>query len=65
MIERVLMKQVGLVEEKDGVDTVFAKVVDVGGDGVEDAGSGDRRRQTEGDAELAIEMRRPRVTLWQ
>jgi hypothetical protein len=37
------MKQVGLVEEKDGVDTVFAKVVDVGGDGVEDAGSGDRR----------------------
>jgi hypothetical protein len=36
MVERVLVKEVRLVEQKDGVDAVAAEVLDVGADRVED-----------------------------
>ena len=56
MVERVLVEQVGLVEEEDGVDALAAELLDVGGDGVEDGGRGGRRREAEGEAELAVEV---------
>ena len=56
MVEGVLVKQVRLIEEKDGMDAILSEILHVGGDGVEDASGGNRRRQTEGDAKLAIEV---------
>ncbi len=56
MVEGVLMKQVRLVEEKDGVESLFGKVLDLDGDGVEDGGGGGTGLQPEGQTELAIEV---------
>ncbi len=51
MLEGVLVKQVGFIEEKDGMDALL----NVTGDGIEEAASGGGGRKAEGDAELAIE----------
>jgi hypothetical protein len=56
MVERVLVKQVRLVEEEDRVDALAAEVLDVVADGVEDGRRGGGRGQAEGVAELAIEV---------
>ena len=56
MVERVLVQEVALVEEEDGVDAVAAEVLHVRRDRVEDGGGRRRRRETEGDAELAVEI---------
>ena len=40
MVEDVLVEEVGLVEEEDGVEALVAELLDVGGDGVEHAGGG-------------------------
>ena len=56
MVERVLVEEMGLVEEKDRVDAFLGQVLDHGRHGVEDRGRGRRRRQAQRDAELAIEV---------
>jgi hypothetical protein len=56
VVEGVLVKEVALVEEEDGVDAVAAEVLHVRGDRVEDGGGGGRRREAKGDAELAVEV---------
>jgi hypothetical protein len=54
--EHLLVQEVRLVEEEDGVDALLREVLDVRGDGVED-GSGRRvRREAEREAELAVEV---------
>ena len=59
MIEQVLVKQVGLVEEEDRVNAVAAEIFDVAGYGEEDGsgagGSGQAQRKTE----LTVEVPAP------
>src|SRR5581483_10249688 len=57
MVESVLVKQVGLVEQEGGMDALGSAVLDVAAELVEQAAGGDRRRrQAEREAELAIEV---------
>ena len=49
MVERVLVKEVGLVEEEYRMHAVLGEVLDQGGHGVEDAGRRRRRLQAERD----------------
>ena len=56
VVERVLVKEVRLVEEEDGVEALAAEIFDVGADGEEDGRGGGGRREAEGEAELAIEV---------
>jgi hypothetical protein len=56
VVEHVLVEQVGLVEEKDGVHALSAEIFDVRGDGEEDGGSGGGRGQAEGETELSVEI---------
>src|SRR5882724_5297179 len=56
MIEGVLMQEMRLVEEKDGVGPFAAEVLHVSGDGVEDGGGRGRGGKPEGEAELAVEI---------
>ena len=59
MVERVLVKEMRLVEEKGRVNAVAAELLDMSRYGVEDGGGGRRRRETEGEADLAIEIATP------
>src|SRR5580658_1158746 len=59
VIQGVLVKQVSLIEDEDGVDAVLAQVLDLGGDGVEQRGGGTAGGQAQGDGELAIEVAAP------
>jgi hypothetical protein len=43
VVEHVLVKQMSLVEEEDGVDTLAAEILDVRRDRKEDRGGGRRR----------------------
>jgi hypothetical protein len=54
--EHLRVEKVGLVDEEDRVDALAAEVLDVGGDGVEDAGGGGLGVEAEGEAELAVEV---------
>ena len=44
VIEGVLVEEMALVEEEDGVDAFAAELLDVRGDGVEDGGGGGAER---------------------
>ena len=46
----------GLVEEEDRVNTLAAKIFDMGGDGEKESRSCGGRREPQGEAELAIEI---------
>nr|WP_323379136.1 hypothetical protein [Pyxidicoccus xibeiensis] len=56
MVEHVLVEQVRLVEEEDGVDALATEVLHVAGHGVEDRGRGGGRREPEGKTQLAVEV---------
>jgi hypothetical protein len=56
VVERVLMKEVGLVDEEDGADALFGEVLDVGANGEEEISRGGGLREAEGEAEMAIEV---------
>lgn len=56
VIKGVLVQEVGFVEEEDGVGALGGEHLDVGGDGVKDAGGGGGGSEAEGKAELAIEV---------
>ena len=56
VVERVLVQQVRLVEQEDGVEVVAAEVLDVGADREEERGGGRRGREAEREAELAVEV---------
>ena len=58
VIERVLMEEMGLVEEEDGADALFGEILDVGADGEErtaavEASRG-RGRDRAGDRSLGV-----------
>ncbi len=55
MVEHVLMEQVRLVEEEDGVDALATEFLHVAGHGVEDSGGGGRG-EPEGQTQLAVEV---------
>jgi len=59
VVEGVLVQEVGFVEEEDGVGALGGEHLDVGGDGVKDAGGGGGGSEAEGEAELAIEVAAP------
>src|SRR5688572_7886284 len=50
------MKQVRLVEEKDGVDSLLGQVLDERGNGIENTRSRGRGLQAQGEAELTVEV---------
>ena len=56
MVEHVLVKQVGFIQEEDWVKSLVAQLFNVGGDAEEYGGGGGRRFQTQGDAELSVEI---------
>ncbi len=56
VVERVLVKQVRLVEQEDRMDALSAEVLDVSADGVEDGGRRRSGGEAERLAELAIEV---------
>jgi hypothetical protein len=56
VIERVLMEQVGLVDQEDGADALLGKVLDVSTDGEEEISGGGGLREAEGEAEMSIEV---------
>src|SRR5579872_4476066 len=56
MVEGILVKQVCLVDEKDGADPLFGKVLDVRVDGEEQVAGGIGLGQTESEAEMAVEV---------
>jgi hypothetical protein len=59
MVEHVLVEQVGLVEEEDGVHAVAAEVLDVAGHREEDGGGAGGGGQAQGETELAVEVAAP------
>ena len=67
VVERVLMEQVGLVdEEEDRAYALLGELLNVCADGEEEISGGGRLREAEGEAEMAIEAsRRPTVVFWQ
>src|SRR5262249_61393342 len=56
MVERVLVKQVRLVNQKHRMDALFGAFLDMARDGIEQGTCSGRGRQAERDAELAIEV---------
>src|SRR5215208_1279532 len=56
MVEHVLMKQVRLVKQEDGMDTLASEILDMEADGIEDGGRRRRGIQAERQTELAIEI---------
>jgi hypothetical protein len=56
MVERVLVKEMGFVEEEDGMEAIAAQLFDVLTDGIKDCRGGGRGAQAERDTELAIEI---------
>ena len=56
VVEHVLVQEVGLVEEKDGMEAVAAQIFDVAGDGEEDGGGAGGGGQAEGETELSVEV---------
>src|SRR6185312_5354252 len=57
MVEGVLVEQVGLVDEEDREDALLGEILDVRADRVEDVAGGVMLAwQTEGDAELPVEV---------
>jgi hypothetical protein len=56
VIEGILVKQMGLVEQEDGMDAGGGELDDVRGDGMKHAGGGGRGHQAHGEAELAVEV---------
>jgi hypothetical protein len=56
VIESVLMKQMGLVEQKHRMDADAGELDDVGGHGMKHAGGGGRGHEAHGEAELAVEV---------
>jgi hypothetical protein len=59
MVERVLVQQVGLVDEQDGQESLLGELLDMGADGPEHVAAGGSARQPQGEAELAIEIAPP------
>ena len=47
MVEHILMKQVRLVEQEDGVDALACEILDMEGHGIEDGGRRGRGVQAE------------------
>ena len=56
MVEDLLVKEVGLVEEEDRVESLLTELFDVSGDGIEDGRGGGRRRQVQRKTELPVEV---------
>ena len=56
MVERVLVQEVGFVEEEDRVDALARQLLDVGRHGVEEVAGGGRGGEAECEAELAVEV---------
>jgi hypothetical protein len=56
VVDDVLMQQVRLVEEEDGVKPLVAKLLDVRGDGEEDGGGGGRGLEAQREAQLPVEV---------
>ena len=63
MVERVLVEEVGFVEEKDRIDALPPELLDMGGDAMEDRRGGGVGSQADGQAKLAVEVLLPRVAL--
>ena len=59
VLEDLLVEEVGLVEEEDGVDALLAELTDVLVDRVEDRGRRGARAQAEREAELPVEVASP------
>lgn len=58
----VLVEEVALAPQEDGVDALAGELLHVGGDGVEDAGSGGLGRKPDGEAELTKRSRADRAS---
>src|SRR4029077_12828569 len=56
MVERVLMQQMRLVDEKDGQQALLTELLDMGVDGPENVTGVVTVRQSEGEAQLPIEV---------
>jgi hypothetical protein len=56
VVEGVLVQEVGVVEEEDGMDPLAGELLDVGRHGVEEVAGGGGRREAEREAELAVEV---------
>jgi hypothetical protein len=56
VIERVLVEQMGFVDQEDGADALFGEVLDVSADGEEEISGGGGLREAEGEAEVAIKV---------
>src|SRR5450432_1255297 len=56
MVEHVLLKQVCLVQEKNGMDPVTPEIFDVGRYGEKDGGGRGGRRKAEGETKLSVEI---------
>ena len=56
VVEHVLVKQVGLVDEQHGMHLLGTELLDMGADGEEDGRSRGARREAESEADVAIEV---------
>ena len=56
MVERVLVEQVGFVNQEHRMDALFSALLDMARDGVEQGTGGGCGRKAERDAELTIEV---------
>jgi hypothetical protein len=56
VIERVLVEQVRLVEDEDGMHTGLGQLLDVGADRIEDSGGGGRWAEAERETQLPVEV---------
>jgi hypothetical protein len=57
MVEGVLMKEMGFVDEEDGEEALFGELLDVGADGIEDIASRVvSAGKAKSDAELTVEV---------
>jgi hypothetical protein len=56
VVERVLVEEVRLVNQEHRVDALFSALLDMATDGMEQGAGRSGRRETERDAELAIEV---------
>jgi hypothetical protein len=59
VVERVLMEQMGLIDEEDGAYALLGEILNVCADGEEEISGGGRLREAEGEAEMAIEVSSP------
>ncbi len=56
MIEDFLSKEMGFVEQEDGMDALASELLDVGADGIEDAGCGGLGFESHGETKLTVEV---------